>query len=265
MRDVRSRVIVAACLPVLLASISACDIVTANNRVQEKAEWRKSFPLDAGGRVEIVNINGKIEVEPSGGNTVEVVAWKTARGATAESAREALGRIEILESASPSAVRLETRLPRAGGFFSVGGGEVAYTVKVPASAVGRFNTTNGGIDITGLQGQVVAETTNGGIRGREVGGPIDASTTNGGVDVEVTRVAEGGVKLECTNGGIKLRLPADARATVSASITNGGINTDGLSLDVTQSSRRHLEGRLNGGGPAVRLEGTNGGIRIASR
>jgi hypothetical protein len=85
------------------------------------------------------------------------------------------------------------------------------------------------------------------------------------VDVELTRVSEPGVSLSCTNGGIKLRLPADAKATISASTTNGGIDTGGLAVDSAETSRRRLEGRLNGGGPNIRLEGTNGGIRIASR
>ena len=77
---------------------------------------------------------------------------------------------------------------------------------------------------------------------------------------------EDGVKLECTNGGIKLRLPSDAKATISARITNGGIETSGLTLDATgEQSRRRLDGRLNGGGPRIDLEGTNGGIRISSR
>jgi hypothetical protein len=48
-------------------------------------------------------------------------------------------------------------------------------------------------------------------------------------------------------------------------VANGGIDTNGLPLDATESSRRRLEARLNGGGPAIRIEGTNGGIRLASR
>jgi hypothetical protein len=64
---------------------------------------------------------------------------------------------------------------------------------------------------------------------------------------------------------LKLRLPSDAKATISASITNGGIDYSGLSLDTTEASRRRLEGRMNGGGAPVRIEGTNGGIVIASR
>jgi DUF4097 and DUF4098 domain-containing protein YvlB len=98
-----------------------------------------------------------------------------------------------------------------------------------------------------------------------VSGTIDASTTNGGVDVELAQVSEGGAKLECTNGGIKLRLPSDAKANINASITNGGIEASGLSIDTTESTRRRLEGRLNGGGPPIRIEGTNGGIRISAR
>ena len=79
----------------------------------------------------------------------------------------------------------------------------------------------------------------------------------------MTDVKEPGVKLECTNGGIKLRLPQDAKANLSASITNGGIELQGISAEqTTQPSRRRLEARLNGGGPSIRLAGTNGGIHI---
>ena len=265
MRKVRTRRIPLLCLPLLLAAVSACDIVTADFKAQESSEWSKSYELQAGGRVEISNVNGKIDVQPSQGNRVDIVATKTAKAASPEAARQALERIQILESSTPSAIRVETKLGRANGLFNMGGGEVRYTVKVPASADVRFSTVNGGIELLGLTGRVDAETTNGGIRAREVGGPLDASTTNGGVDVELTRVTTDGVKLECTNGGIKLRLPRDAKATISASVTNGGIESDGLSLETTESSRRRLEGRMNGGGPLLRLSGTNGGIRIGTR
>ena len=252
----------------LAAAASGCDIVTADFKSKESEEWRRSYPLQPGGRVDLSNVNGRIEVIGGGGNTLEVVAVKTARGATAEAARAALDRIEIRDEANASGVRIETKLLRGGGPFNSGGGEVRYTVRVPASANVRFTTVNGGIELTGLDGEVNLETTNGGIRARDVSGPIDASTTNGGVEVELSHVAAPGVKLECTNGGIKLRLPPDAKATISASITNGGIDVsraDGMSLDTRESTRRRLEATLNGGGPTVRLSGTNGGIQIGPR
>ena len=129
----------------------------------------------------------------------------------------------------------------------------------------RFTTVNGGIELFGLTNRIKAETTNGGITARNVSGAIDAATTNGGVDVDLTKVAGGGVTLGCVNGGIKLRLPADAAATISASVANGGVDAEGLKLDTTESTRRSLEARMNGGGPSIKIEGTNGGIKIAAR
>jgi hypothetical protein len=194
-----------------------------------------------------------------------VIAVKTARGASSDAAKAALARIEIQETVSPGDVRIQTRVQRGGSFFNGGNLGVEYTVRVPAGADVKFATVNGGIEVTGIKGRLNLETTNGGIKARDVAGAVEASTTNGGVDVDVAQLADGGVKLGCTNGGITLRLPGDARATISARITNGGIDTNGLQVDASENSRRRLEGRINGGGARIDLEGVNGGIRISSR
>ena len=266
-RRARKAVFALPLFVVASAAATGCDLAMAHYNQKETAEWRKTYDLQPGGRLEIRNINGKIDVEPSTGNAVEIVAEKSARAASTEAAKEALGRIEIQESASPTDVRIETKVQRnAGGLFSRSEQLVHYIVKVPALLEVRFSTVNGGIELTGLKGRITAEATNGGIRAHDVSGAIDASTTNGGVQVDLARVAESGVKLGCTNGGIELKLPADARATISARVTNGGINTDGVKIEtVGESTRRRLDARMNGGGPSIDLEGTNGGIRIASR
>jgi Putative adhesin len=255
----------AAVLPMLLVASAGCDVMTADLKHTQTAQWRKTYELAAGGRVEINNVNGKIAVEPSTGNTVEVLAVKTAKAATTEGAKQALERIEIREDVSSGVIRVETKVAQGHGWFGSGGTQVAYTVRVPAAAEVKFTTVNGGVEVTGLTGRVTAETTNGGVVARNVSGAINASTTNGGVDVELAQVADGGARLECTNGGIKLRLPSEAKASISASITNGGIDAAGLAIETSESTRRRLVGRLNGGGPSIRLEGTNGGITIAAR
>jgi len=266
-RSARNTAFVLPVLVVASLGASACDIAMADFKQKETAEWRKTYDLQPGGRLEISNVNGKIDVEPATGNSVEVVAEKSARAASVEAAKAALERIEIQETVSPTNVRIETKLPRSGGgLFNGSNSQVHYMVKVPVSLDVRFSTVNGGIELTGLKGRITAETTNGGVKAHGVSGAIDASTTNGGVEVELAQVAESGVKLGCTNGGIELKLPSDAKATISARITNGGINTDGVNIEtVGEASRRRLEGRMNGGGPRIDLEGTNGGIRIASR
>ncbi len=252
-------------LPLLLAT-GGCDIVSAGFGPEETAQWHKTYTLPANGRLEIANVNGRIEVEPSSGNAVEVTAIKKAKGASPEAAKAELQRIEIAEDVSSSRIHIETRIDgMSKGFFTGPGKQVEYHVKVPATAEVKVTTVNGGIDIEGLNGRIDAETTNGGVRAREIGGPIAASTTNGGVDVDLTHVADGGVKLECTNGGIRVHMPADSKASISARIANGGIRTNGLDIDKSETGHRRLEGRLNGGGPRVELAGTNGGISVSAR
>jgi hypothetical protein len=251
-------------LGALAVAASGCDIVTADFKHSATSVWRKTYTLEAGGHLEVSNVNGRIRVEPSDGNQVEIVAEKKGRGASEDSAKDVAERVEIKETVSGSSIRIETKPPQTNGLFR-GSVEVSYSVRVPADAEVKFTTVNGGIELSRQNGKIDAETTNGGIVARDIGGPIEAATTNGGVEVELTQVAKGGVKLGCVNGGIKLRLPSDAAATISASVANGGIDAGGLKLEATESTRRSLEGRLNGGGPLIKIEGTNGGIRIAAR
>jgi hypothetical protein len=259
------RVLPMVVLPLLLAT-GGCDIVSAGFGSEETAQWQKTYTLPPDGRLEISNINGRIEAVRSAGNSVEVTAIKKAKAGSPEAARAELQRITIAEDVSASGIKLETKVPKMMGGLVLGSGtSVEYHVKVPANAGVKLTTVNGRIEVEGLNGRIDAETTNGGVHGRQIGGPIAASSTNGGVEVELTRVAEGGVKLECVNGGIRLQMPGDSKATISARVANGGIRADGLSIDKTDSSRRHLEGRLNGGGPHITLEGTNGGIALIAR
>jgi DUF4097 and DUF4098 domain-containing protein YvlB len=156
---------------------------------------------------------------------------------------------------------------RASGLFNHGGVEVAYSVRVPSGADVKFTTVNG-IEVARINGRVAVETVNGGIVARDLGGgSLDASTVNGGIDVNLSRMPERGVKLGCTNGGIKLRLPPDAKADFSVRVVNGGIDVDAdaLALQTSEKTRRRFEGRLNGGGPRIDIDGTNGGVRIAAR
>lgn len=262
------RVLPLALLP-LLAGSAACDLMTAGMRSEATTEWHKSYQLAANGRVEIDNTNGKIEVEPGSGNTVDVVAVKKAHGADDNAAKAALSQITIAEDVSPSRIKIETKLPSSnGGIHLFGGGnlQVEYHVKVPAGAEVHVSNTNGGIAITGVQGSVVAETTNGGIDAHDISGQIQAETTNGEVDVDLARLADGGVTLGCTNGAVSLRLPKDSKATISARVTNGGIDTSDLSIDANpDNTRRRFDGRLNGGGAKVQLETTNGGVSISGK
>jgi DUF4097 and DUF4098 domain-containing protein YvlB len=261
-RAVSRRVAVLA-LPLALV-LAGCDLSLGHLSARASDEWTHTYPLTAGGEIRIVNTNGVIDVEGVDGSTVEVRAERIAKGATEAAAKELLPRIIIKEEAKPDRVSLETE--RMSGVMIGAGFEVRYHVRAPKNALVNVTNTNGLVSVKGLAGKVVAHTTNGGVKGSGLSGGVEARTTNGGVTIDMASVGADPISLETTNGGVSLALPEKAKATVTASCTNGGISVGALdNFEVSEKSRRRLEGKLNGGGTTVELHTTNGGVRLRSR
>jgi len=252
-----------ALLPVV-ALLAACDGPMGHLTARATDEWTHTYQLKSGGELRIANTNGLVEIEGVDGSVLEVRAERIARGVSEEAARELLPRIVIKEDATPERVSLSTE--RFSGIMLGAGFEVRYHVKAPKNTVVDVTNTNGLVRLNGLSGRVNARTTNGGVRGEGLTGDVEARSTNGGVVIDLASVSFGHVKLHTTNGGVTLTLPETAKADLSASVTNGGISVGEFQgLDVAEKSRRHFEARLNGGGPSVELQTTNGGIRIRPR
>jgi DUF4097 and DUF4098 domain-containing protein YvlB len=245
------------------AALSACDVVvnSLESKGQAKDQWTKTYTIAATGDVEIVNANGRIEVTGVEGTQVEVVAERTAKAMTDEDARRILAEVQVVETATASSVRLETKAPKGEGRRV----EVTYHVKVPASVNVQLRSANGMIGLAALKGTVKAETDNGKVVGRDLFGAVEASTTNGFVRLEVGALAAGGIRAETVNGSLELTLPSDAKADLKATCANGRVSVEGLEIDGPESTRSRVEGRLNGGGPRVVLDAVNGRIKITGK
>jgi hypothetical protein len=258
-----SRSIRVLVLPASIA-LGGCDVSLGNLTGRATEEYTHTFQLAEGGEVRIANTNGRVEVEPGDGQTVEVRVEKIARAATDIGAKELLPRITIREDASPERVSLETG--RLGGVLIGVSFEVRYHVRAPKNALINTTTTNGGIAITGMAGKVIAHTTNGGVTAKQLTGGIEARSTNGGVSVDMASIGTERISLRTTNGGVVLMVPESAKADLTASCTNGGIVVaPDLKMEVFDQTRRRLEGRLNGGGTTIELHTTNGGVRVKPR
>ncbi len=251
-----------AAVPLVLA-FSACDVHLGNLAGRATDEWTHTYPLTAGGQVRIGNTNGKVDIEGVDGSTVEIRAERIAKGVTDTAARELLPRIEIKEDIQPDRVSVQTA--RMSGIMFGASFEVRYHVRAPKNAVIDATNTNGLVTVTGMNGKVKAHTTNGGVSGTGLSGGVDARSTNGRVNIELASVGSDRIALSTTNGGVTLTVPDSAKADISASCTNGGISVSGVKLEVSEQSRRHVEGRMNGGGTSIELHTTNGGIRLRSK
>lgn len=225
-------------------------------------QWTRTYQVSSGGRLELINVNGRITAEASDGTAVEVQADRTAKATTDEAAKELLGRIEMREEVGADRVRVEVRAPRMTG---PSGHEFTWTVKVPRGVSVDLRTVNGGIRVANLDGDVRVRSTNGGIKGTALlASSVDAAVTNGGIDIEMAKpVTTGTFELEAVNGGVSINLPADSQADIAGRCVNGGISTSGLQLEmVGEQNRRRLDAQLNGGGARISLETVNGGVRI---
>lgn len=253
---------------VLLASVialSGCNVSIGSLQARATDEWIRSYALAAGGEVQIVNTNGKIEVEGVDGNMVDVRAERVARATTEAAAKELLPRITIKEDIRPDRVSIEAE--RLQGLLIGVGVEVNYRVRVPRTAVVRLRGTNGIVTATGITRRVVATTTNGNVTVSDMSGGVEARATNGRVVVELASLgADDPIDVSTTNGSVRLQMPSTAKADVSASCTNGTIEIDGFTFEpVGEQSRRRVRGRLNGGGTPVSVTTTNGTIRVSGR
>ena len=109
-------------------------------------------------------------------------------------------------------------------------------------------------------------TTNGGIHLDAVAGNVRARTTNGGVRV----VLEGehwdgdGLDAETTNGGVRLDLPERYAAHLETGTVNGHIDID-FPVMVQGRLNHHIETDLGGGGKTIRVTTTNGGVAVHRR
>ena len=265
----RSRLTAAAgCLALALAG-AACDVNLGNGDFslglvsgQSTDTWTRSYTVAAGGRFEVVNVNGVVQVEPGTGSAIEIRAERRAKASSDESAKELLGKVQMLEDVKPDAVRVEAKPPKT----IRGGVEVKFFVKVPAGVNVIARTVNGGIKLMNVPNDVEASTTNGGVEADQVSGTLRVTTTNGGVRLALSGLGKGGLHAETVNGGVNVELPKDASANLSARVVNGGLGVDNLQLEtIGERTRRRLEGKLNGGGPPIDLGTTNGGIHLTGK
>ena len=220
-----------------------------------------TYQLKDGGRFSISNVNGSINVTGRIGNSVEIVAIKKA------DSQEELDKIEIEISNSEDEIVVETELGKSDSWYSRGNssGEVKYEVIVPAGTMlDSVETVNGGVNISGVSGNVVAESVNGGVDVTDLAGDAKLSTVNGSIDAEFSRLeGQQSVKAETVNGRITIKLPADADVKVSADTLNGGINGRDFELETDKGFvGSDLNGNIGGGSARLNIDTVNGSIKI---
>jgi hypothetical protein len=249
-----------------LGVLGACDVTIKDGDIKNVSmhhkasrEWNRHYALVEGGRVEIINTNGPIEVAVGPAGVVDIAGVLEAGAMTEARANEILGAATVEETATPDHVRVATARKGRGDL------DIRFKVTMPANARLEMTGNNGRLKAEGLRSHVKAMVVNGGIELTGMRGTVDAAGVNATVSVKMAEVT-GALRLESTNGRIALEIPKAAKATLNARSVNGNITVTGLTTEEGTGRRiRTLESQLNGGGPEIDLRVTNGRISIEGK
>jgi len=167
----------------------------------------------------------------------------------------------------------------------VGGAVVASTgsgsIKVEGAASLEASTGSGAISAAAVAGPTKASSGSGSVTITQAGkGDVNVSASSGsirltGVDgaakvnsssgsITVEGRPAGPWTLNASSGGITLTLPPDAAFDLDARSNSGNIESvHPVTMTVTgKVDKRHVEGKVRGGGPLVQLHCSSGDIRI---
>lgn len=217
---------------VAMVPMTGCIYVGDWDSNAYREDFHSTYPLKPGGRISVESFNGSIDVVAWEQDSVEVNGTKYA------GMKSSLSDIKIDVSSTPDSVRVRAVRP-ADIFRSVG---VRFSIRVPHNAsLELVSSSNGKIDVDGLEGNAHLRTSNGGIRVLRLRGDLEAETTNGNIDADEVK---GSANLHTSNG------------SVHAEATGG-------SLDAFTSNGR-IVARLSDSDTArpVRLRSSNGRIEL---
>lgn len=259
LRSIILRNLIFACICSLV--IPAMPARGSDHGGQLTEEFHQTYPLAAGGRVELENVNGAVHITGWDRNEVKVDAVKYAY------TKERLDEAKIKVDAGSSSVSIRTEYPHHDLTFNGWGhndpASVEYTLTVPKSArLDEIELVNGGLEIRSVSGEVHASSVNGSVQVRDVEGRSEISTVNGRLEAEFARLTES-VELSSVNGSVSVTLPSDAKAEIEASTVSGHISNDfGLPVNEHRWVGHDMRAQLGGGGTRIKLSNVNGRIEI---
>ena len=190
-----------------------------------------SHAIDAlRGPVEAATGSGRIRI----GRIAGAVSASTGSGSI-----EVLGAGEGLEAMTGSGSVIARQVV---GPARTRSGSGRINVEFAGAGDGEFDTGSGSITVTGARGRLRAHAGSGTIA-------IEGAPT-------------GDWSIDTGSGGITVRLPPTAAFALDAHTGSGSITTNHPIESVGSISKRHIQGRVRGGGPRLELSASSGSIRL---
>ncbi len=230
------------------------------NDLPERDEFRKTFELSSGSRVELSGINGSVDIETSDTTVAEVHVVRSARK------REDLEfqKIIVEQTAEGLIVRGEKDKRRNrdewGGHREV---RQRVSMKIPRNVNFAANGINGRVRAGEIDGTLDINGVNGSVTVEQAIGYARINGVNGRVNVMIAQLSDRGIDVHGINGGVELRFRDDLHADLDVSGCNGSVYPDVPNVTMMgKISRDNFRAKIGAGGPRITVSGVNGRVRL---
>jgi hypothetical protein len=130
------------------------------------------------------------------------------------------------------------------------------------TALAKLGTSGGDIEVERADGPTSVSTSGGNITLNAVAQLTSARTSGGNIRVTLTAPPRQETLLSTSGGDV--RVPKDAGFQLDASSSGGDVKASGLTIAIEKggSGKGRLAGRVNGGGPTLKLHSSGGDIVV---
>ncbi len=258
-------------------------------------DWSKKYAVSGKPVLRVESNDAHIEVDTWDRKEIEArvstVGWTIGGNA-----------VRITESQTGERVSVNVLVPRMEWNWGVHNRSVTITLMVPreadltaetgdghvrvSSLTGKIDvhTGDGHITVTSLRGELRLRTGDGHVEGDNLDGTLSVQTgdgrvrVNGRFDALELRTNDGSVDAEARagskidhewyvttgDGAVRLRIPANLNADLDAHTGDGRIRVDfPITVPAGTVSESSVSGKLNGGGPPLRVRTGDGSITIS--
>lgn len=129
----------------------------------------------------------------------------------------------------------------------------------------EVSSGSGNVDVERVDGEVDVRTGAGNIRLSDIRGYVEASTGAGNIYAELTGQPRSDSRLESGAGNVTVAIADRVGVTVNASSGIGSASTDFPLTVEGKWMSKSMEGRVNGGGPLVRMRAGVGNVAVVRR
>ncbi|MGE5342331.1 MAG: DUF4097 family beta strand repeat-containing protein [Candidatus Omnitrophota bacterium] len=258
----------------------------------------RSFTVGDGGVLTVDVGFGSIEVNSASGNAVKVKVIRKLNTLSEKKAKEVLAdhKIDINQSGNHVSVISESEHQGICSWFKNHNIQVKYIVTIPVKYNLDLKTRGGSIKVGDVEGAVKVKTSGGSLMFGNITGTIDGKTSGGSIQVNkctgslrvdtsggsidiveametvnaetsggsISAAITGQPKGDCTlgtsGGSVSVRLAREIKADVDAKTAAGHARID-LNFQ-GQVDRSRINGKINGGGPMLKIRTAGGSISI---